>query len=93
MIVEIRLLLMLRDAVCKLSHVCAGSDELFDFYTDRRADHGSLEETRKFLRDAQTFPGCEVPTIMVFLKEKGLLYEYLRCIGSVDQSEDELPFL
>ena len=50
--------------------------ELFDFYTDRMADHGSLEETRKFLRDVQTFLGCEVLTLMDFLKEKGLLYEY-----------------
>ncbi len=52
--------------------------ELFDFYTDRMADHGSLEETRKFLRDVQTFLGCEILTLMDFLKEKGLLYEYLR---------------
>lgn len=67
--------------------------ELSDYYTDRRADHGSLEETRKFLRDAQTFLGCEVLTLMEFLKEKGLLYEYLRYKDPVDQSEDELPFL
>lgn len=33
---------------------------LFGFYTDRRSDHGSFEETKKFLRDAQTFLGCEI---------------------------------
>lgn len=68
--------------------------ELFDFYTDRRADHGSLEETRKFLRDAQTFLGCEILTLMDFLKEKGLLYEYLRYKDPTYQTgEEELPFL
>ena len=68
--------------------------ELFDFYTDRRADPGSLEETRKFLRDAQTFLGCEILTLMDFLKEKGLLYEYLRYKDPAYQTgEEELPFL
>lgn len=68
--------------------------ELFDFYTDRKADHGSLKETRKFLRDAQTFLGCEVLTLMEFLKEQGLLYEYLRYKDSgFRPEEDELPFL
>lgn len=68
--------------------------ELFDFYTDRKADHGSLEETRKFLRDAQTFLGCEILTLMDFLKEKGLLYEYLRYKDPAYQTgEEELPFL
>lgn len=68
--------------------------ELFDFYTDRKADHGSLEETRKFLRDAQTFLGCEILTLMDFLKGKGLLYEYLRYKDPAYQiGEEELPFL
>ena len=68
--------------------------ELFDFYTDRKADHGSLEETRKFLRDAQTFLGCELLTLMDFLKEKGLLYEYLRYKDPAYQTgEGKLPFL
>lgn len=68
--------------------------ELFDFYTDRKADHGSLDETRKFLRDAQTFLGCEILTLMDFLKEKGLLYEYLRYKDPTYQTgEGELPFL
>ena len=66
---------------------------LFDFFTDRRADHGSLEETRKFLRDTQTFLGCEILTLMNFLKEKGLLYEYLRYKDPAYQTgEEELPF-
>lgn len=67
--------------------------ELFDFYTDRNTDHGSLEETRKFLRDAQTFLGCEVLALMEFLEEKGLLYEYLRNKAPVNQMDEELPFL
>lgn len=68
--------------------------ELFDFYTDRKADHGSLEETRKFLRDAQSFLGCEILTLMDFLKEKGLLYEYLRYKDPACQTgEEEPPFL
>lgn len=68
--------------------------ELFDFYTDRKADHGSLEETRNFLRDAQTFLGCEILTLMDFMKEKGLLYEYLRYKDPAYQTkEGELPFL
>lgn len=68
--------------------------ELFDFYTDRKADHGSLEETRKFLRDAQAFRGCEILTLMDFLKEQGMLYEYLRYKDSACQAgEEELPFL
>lgn len=68
--------------------------ELFDFYTDRKADHGSLDETRKFLRDAQTFLGCEILTLMDFLKEKGMLYEYLRYKDSACQTGNgELPFL
>lgn len=68
--------------------------ELFDFYTDRKADHGSLEETRKFLRDAQTFLGCEILTLMDFLKGNGLLYEYLRYKAPAYQTrEDEQPFL
>lgn len=67
--------------------------ELFDFYTDRDADHGSLEETRKYLRDAQTFLGCEILALTEFLKEKGLLYEYLCHNGSADHAEEELPFL
>lgn len=67
--------------------------ELFDFYTDRKAAHGSLEETRMFLRDAQTFLGCEILSLMGFLKEKGLLYEYLRYKNPADQAEEEeLPF-
>lgn len=67
--------------------------ELFDFYTDRKTDHGSLEETRKFLRDVQTFLGCEILTLMDFLKEKGLLYEYLRYKDPAHQAgEEELPF-
>lgn len=68
--------------------------DLFDFYTDRKADHGSLKETRKFLRDAQTFLGCEILTLREFLKEKGLLYEYLRYKDSASLTEEEeLPFL
>ena len=52
--------------------------ELFNFYTDRRSDHGSFEETKKYLRDAQTFLGCEILTLIDFLKERELLYAYLR---------------
>ena len=66
--------------------------ERFDFYTDRNAEHGSLEETRRFLRDAQTFLGCEALSLVDFLKEKGLLYEYLRYKNPTDQVEEELPF-
>lgn len=66
---------------------------LFDFFTDRRADRGSLEETRKFLRDTQAFLGCEILTLMNFLKEKGLLYEYLRYKDPAYQTgEEKLPF-
>ena len=68
--------------------------ELFDFYTDRKVDPGSLEETRNFLRDAQTFLGCEILSLIDFLKEKGLLYEYLRWKDPAYQTgEEELPFL
>ena len=67
--------------------------ELFDFYTDRRTDHGSLEETKKFLWDAQTFLGCEILTLVDFLKEKGFLYEYLRYkYAEPLTEEEELPF-
>lgn len=67
--------------------------ELFDIYTDRHSDHGSFEETKKFLRDAQSYLGCEILTLMDFLKEKGLFYEYLRYKnpGSLTE-EEELPF-
>ena len=67
--------------------------ELFDFYTDRQADHGSFEETKKFLRDAQTFLGCEILTLIGFLKERGLLYAYLRYkYPEPLTEEEELPF-
>lgn len=67
--------------------------ELFDFYTDRRSDHGTFEETKKFLRDAQTFLGCEILTLVDFLKEKGLLYAYLRYKHPDSLiNEKELPF-
>lgn len=67
--------------------------ELFDFYTDRKIDHGSFDETKKFLRDAQTFLGCEILTLVDFLKEKGLLYEYLRYKHPDPLAEEEeLPF-
>ena len=67
--------------------------ELFDLYTDRRTDHGSLDETRKFLRDAQSFLGCEILTLIDFLKEKGLLYEYLRYKDpAYETGKEELPF-
>ena len=67
--------------------------ELFDFYTDRCSDHGSLEETKKFLRDAQTFLGCEILTLIDFLKERGLLYAYLRYkYPEPLTEEEELPF-
>lgn len=68
--------------------------ELFAFYTDRKADHGSLEETMKFLRNARTFLSCEILTLREFLEEKGLLYEYLQYKDSTFQTgEEELPFL
>lgn len=67
--------------------------ELFDFYTDRHSDHGSFEETKKFLRDAQTFLGCEILTLIEFLKERGLLYAYLRYkYPEPLTEEEELPF-
>ena len=67
--------------------------ELLDFYTDRQADHGSFEETKKFLRDAQTFLGCEILTLVDFLKEKGLLYTYLHYkYAEPLTEEEELPF-
>ena len=69
--------------------------ERFDFYTDRKTEQGSLEETRKFLRDAQSFLGCEILALMGFLKEKGLLYEYLRYkykAHACQIEEEELPF-
>ena len=67
--------------------------ELFDFYTDRHADHGSFDETKKFLKDAQTFLGCEILTLIGFLREKGLLYAYLRYkYPEYMTNEDELPF-
>ena len=69
--------------------------ERFDFYTDRKMEQGSLEETRKFLRDAQSFLGCEILALMGFLKEKGLLYEYLRYkykAHACQIEEEELPF-
>lgn len=66
---------------------------LFGFYTDRRSDHGSLEETKKFLRDAQTFLGCEILTLIDFLKERGLLYAYLQYkYPEPLTEEEELPF-
>lgn len=68
--------------------------ELFDFYTDRKMVHRSLKETRKYLLDAQTFLGCEILTLMEFLKERGLLYEYLRYKDPTYQTGgEELPFL
>lgn len=67
--------------------------KLFDFYTDRHSDHGSFEETKKFLRDAQTFLGCEILTLIDFLKERGLLYAYLRYKYPEPLAEsEELPF-
>ena len=67
--------------------------ELFDFYTDRRPDHGSFDETKKFLWDAQTFLGCEILTLIDFLKEKGLLYAYLEYKYPESLTEEEeLPF-
>lgn len=67
--------------------------DLFDLYTDRRSSHGSFEETRKFLRDAQSYLGCEILTLMDFLKEKGLFYEYLRYKNPESLTEEEeLPF-
>lgn len=68
--------------------------ELFDFYTDRRSDHGSFEETKKFLRDAQTFLDCEILTLIDFLKERGLLYAYLsyKYPDEPLTEEEELPF-
>ena len=67
--------------------------ELFDFYTGRRPDHGSFEETKKFLWDAQTFLGCEILTLIDFLKEKGLLYAYLEYKYPESLTEEEeLPF-
>ena len=72
---------------------CPSDRELFDFYTDRRSDHGSFDETKKFLRDAQTFLGCEILTLIDFLKEKGLLYAYLRYKRPKTLTEEEeLPF-
>lgn len=56
-------------------------------------NHGSLEETRTFLRNAQTFLGCEILSLMDFLKEKGLLYKYLGYKNPAGPTEeDELPF-
>ena len=67
--------------------------ELFNFYTDRRSDHGSFEETKKYLRDAQTFLGCEILTLIDFLKERDLLYAYLRYkYPEPLTEEEELPF-
>ena len=67
--------------------------ELFDFYTDRHSDHGSFDETKKFLRDAQTFLGCEILTLIDFLKERGLLYAYLRYKDpNIWTKGEELPF-
>ena len=67
--------------------------ELFNFYTDRRSDHGSFEETKKYLRDAQTFLGCEILTLIDFLKERELLYAYLRYkYPEPLTEEEELPF-
>lgn len=67
--------------------------ELFDFYTDRHTDHGGFEETKKFLRDAQTFLGCEILALTDFLKERGLLYAYLRYKHPESLTEEEeLPF-
>ena len=66
---------------------------LFNFYTDRRSGHGSFEETKKYLRDAQTFLGCEILTLIDFLKERGLLYAYLRYkYPEPLTGEEELPF-
>ncbi len=71
----------------------ASDRELSDFYTDRRSDHGSLDETKKFLRDAQTFLGCEILTLIDFLKERDLLYAYLRYKYPEPLTEEgELPF-
>lgn len=68
--------------------------ELFDFYTDRKVAYSSLEETRKYLRDVQTFLGCEILTLIDFLKERGLLYAYLKYKDPAYQTgEEELPFL
>lgn len=67
--------------------------ELFDFYTNRCSDHGSFEETKKFLRDAQTFLGCEILTLMDFLNEKGLLYAYLHYKNPESLTDEEdIPF-
>lgn len=66
--------------------------ELFELYTDRRAEHGSLEETKKFLREAQTFLGNEILVLVDFLKKRGLLYEYLRYRSFTLEEEEDLPF-
>ena len=67
--------------------------EMFDFYTDRKVEFASWKETKKFLRDAQTFLGCEILTLRDFLKEKGLLYEYLRYKDPSYQAQTEPPFM
>ena len=64
--------------------------ELFDYFTDRGRDTGSLAETKKYLRDVQSYLGCEILTVMDFLKERGLLYEYIRYKNA--GTEEELPF-
>lgn len=66
--------------------------ELFNFYTDRRTNHGTLEDTRKFLWDAQTFLGCEILTLVDFLREQGLWNAYLRYKYPASFRKGESPF-
>ena len=57
--------------------------------------YGKERVGRIILRDAQSFLGCEILALMGFLKEKGLLYEYLRYkykAHACQIEEEELPF-
>lgn len=82
------------DDICACLYGTSPIDrQKFDFYTDRRSDHGSFEETKKYLRDAQTFLGCEILALLDFLRVKNLLRDYMRYRFFVSPKErDGSPF-
>lgn len=78
------------EKVCPLEEHHPSDRELFDYFTDRNRNTGSPAETKKYLRDVQSYLGCEILTAMGFLKKRGLLYEYIRYKNA--GTEGNLPF-
>lgn len=53
-------------------------EEQFRYYTDRRYLPETPGQTYRYLREVQTFLGNEVLLLEDFLKDRGLLEEYIR---------------